>query len=65
MSEPVGEFVHNKKDFIGHGAFAVVFKGHHKKVTSTALRRRENFFDRSLSDAIRLWPSNFPSVIFF
>lgn len=31
MSEPVGEFVYNKKDFIGHGAFAVVFKGHHKK----------------------------------
>ena len=32
MAEQVGEFVYNKKDLIGHGAFAVVFKGHHKKV---------------------------------
>jgi len=33
MAENVGEFVYNKKDLIGHGAFAVVFKGHHRKVT--------------------------------
>lgn len=32
MAEQVGEFVYKKKDLIGHGAFAVVFKGHHKKV---------------------------------
>lgn len=32
MGEHVGEFVYNKKDLIGHGAFAVVFKGHHRKV---------------------------------
>lgn len=31
MTEHVGEFVYNKKDLIGHGAFAVVFKGHHRK----------------------------------
>ncbi|KAJ7387640.1 Serine/threonine-protein kinase ulk2 [Desmophyllum pertusum] len=31
MGEHVGEFVYNKKDLIGHGAFAVVFKGHHRK----------------------------------
>lgn len=32
MAEHVGEFVYSKKDLIGHGAFAVVFKGHHRKV---------------------------------
>lgn len=31
MAEQVGEFVYRKKDLIGHGAFAVVFKGHHRK----------------------------------
>jgi NhaP-type Na+/H+ or K+/H+ antiporter len=30
--ESVGEFEYNAKDLIGHGAFAVVFKGRHKKV---------------------------------
>lgn len=32
--ESVGEFEYNAKDLIGHGAFAVVFKGRHKKVGS-------------------------------
>ena len=40
MAENVGEFVYNKKDLIGHGAFAVVFKGHHRKVTSTSILER-------------------------
>lgn len=30
--EIVGDFEYNAKDLIGHGAFAVVFKGRHKKV---------------------------------
>ena len=30
--EGVGEFEYNTKDLIGHGAFAVVFKGRRKKV---------------------------------
>ena len=30
--ESVGEYEYSKKDLIGHGAFAVVFKGRHKKV---------------------------------
>jgi len=30
--EPVGEFEYSKKDLIGHGAFAVVFKGRYRKV---------------------------------
>ena len=30
--ESVGEYEYSKKDLIGHGAFAVVFKGRVKKV---------------------------------
>lgn len=30
--ETVGKFEFNRKDLIGHGAFAVVFKGRYKKV---------------------------------
>lgn len=29
--EVVGDFEYNRKDLIGHGAFAVVFKGRHRK----------------------------------
>ncbi|XP_066997912.1 serine/threonine-protein kinase unc-51 isoform X2 [Anabrus simplex] len=32
--EIVGDFEYNSKDLIGHGAFAVVFKGRHRKNTS-------------------------------
>ncbi|TRY83674.1 hypothetical protein DNTS_027966, partial [Danionella cerebrum] len=31
--EAVGDFEYSRKDLIGHGAFAVVFKGRHKKKT--------------------------------
>ena len=31
--EPIGDFEYSKKDLIGHGAFAVVFKGRHRKVS--------------------------------
>ncbi|KAI8507255.1 Serine/threonine-protein kinase ulk2 [Branchiostoma belcheri] len=31
MAESVGEFEYHKKDLIGHGAFAIVFKGRRKK----------------------------------
>lgn len=31
--ETVGDFEYSRKDLIGHGAFAVVFKGRHKKVS--------------------------------
>jgi len=30
--ENVGNFDFNKKDLIGHGAFAVVFRGRHREV---------------------------------
>lgn len=30
--EEVGEFCYNKKDLIGHGAFAVVYKGRYRAV---------------------------------
>lgn len=33
--ESVGEFEFNRKDLIGHGSFAVVFKGRHKEVIFT------------------------------
>lgn len=61
--ETVGEFEYNAKDLIGHGAFAVVFKGRNKKAGhfSTNLHRfnvnlfefylggprKLNLFDRS------------------
>ncbi|XP_071447050.1 serine/threonine-protein kinase unc-51 isoform X5 [Hetaerina americana] len=32
--EVVGDFEYNTKDLIGHGAFAVVFKGRHRKKTN-------------------------------
>lgn len=49
--EVVGEYEYSKKDLIGHGAFAVVFKGRLRKVTYLKLlnysmseqRNRENF----------------------
>lgn len=28
----VGDYEYNTRDLIGHGAFAVVFKGRHRKV---------------------------------
>lgn len=34
MTETVGDYQFNKKDLIGHGAFAVVFKGQHQRLTA-------------------------------
>lgn len=34
MTEIVGDYQFNRKDLIGHGAFAVVFKGRHKQQTN-------------------------------
>lgn len=34
--ESVGEFEFRREDLIGHGAFAVVFKGRHNEVTRTS-----------------------------
>lgn len=45
--ESVGDFEYNPKELIGHGAFAVVFRGRHKKVNDGGVglhflfRRRE------------------------
>jgi hypothetical protein len=33
MTEGIGDYEYNSKDLIGHGAFAVVFKGRNKKVS--------------------------------
>jgi len=35
--EAVGSFEFNKKDLIGHGAFAVVFRGRHRDVRLVVL----------------------------
>lgn len=35
--ETVGDFEYSRKDLVGHGAFAVVFKGRHRKVTERLL----------------------------
>lgn len=32
--EIVGDYEYNSKDLIGHGAFAVVFKGRHRAVSN-------------------------------
>ena len=37
MMEVVGEYEYNRKDLIGHGAFAVVFKGRNRKVKDNAI----------------------------
>ena len=42
MSEVVGDFFYKKKDLIGHGAFAVVFKGRHRKVRRSFAQMKEN-----------------------
>lgn len=34
IMELVGNFEYNSKDLIGHGAFAVVFKGRHREVSN-------------------------------
>lgn len=35
--ETVGDFEYSRKDLVGHGAFAVVFKGRHRKVNTCAV----------------------------
>lgn len=36
--ETIGDYEYNSKDLIGHGAFAVVFKGRHRKGSSNVSR---------------------------
>jgi hypothetical protein len=45
MMEVVGDYEYSKKDLIGHGAFAVVFKGRLRKVSisETIFNKRKNF----------------------
>ena len=44
--ENIGDFQYDKKDLIGHGAFAVVFKGRSFKVSRIKLHAVCNWFDR-------------------
>lgn len=41
--ETVGKFEFSRKDLIGHGAFAVVFKGRHREVSITPLQVYNTF----------------------
>jgi serine/threonine-protein kinase ULK/ATG1 len=43
--EIVGDFEYNPKELIGHGAFAVVFRGRHKKVIEVDIRFSSFFLD--------------------
>lgn len=42
--ETVGKFEFSRKDLIGHGAFAVVFKGRHREVSITTLQVYNTFY---------------------
>lgn len=35
--EVVGDFEYSKRDLVGHGAFAVVFRGRHRQVSASRL----------------------------
>lgn len=45
----VGDYEYSSKDMLGHGAFAVVYKGRHRKVN-----KMHNFFLFSLFNVILL-----------
>ncbi|XP_067127640.1 serine/threonine-protein kinase unc-51-like isoform X2 [Centruroides vittatus] len=51
--ESVGEFEYNTKDLIGHGAFAVVFKGRHKTKTDLVVAIK-NITKKNLSKSQNL-----------
>ncbi|KAG9340491.1 hypothetical protein JZ751_021310 [Albula glossodonta] len=38
--ETVGDFEYSRKDLVGHGAFAVVFKGRHRKVAIKSINKK-------------------------
>lgn len=40
----VGDYEYNTRDLIGHGAFAVVFKGRHRKVRHNSTQTNVSFF---------------------
>ena len=41
--ESVGVYEYNSKDLIGHGAFAVVYRGRLKMVSKTVKRTQQQF----------------------
>ncbi|CAD7081347.1 unnamed protein product [Hermetia illucens] len=56
--EIVGDYEYNNKDLIGHGAFAVVFKGRHRKksnfpvaiksITKKSLAKSQNLLGKEI-----------------
>lgn len=61
--EIVGDFEYNPKELIGHGAFAVVFRGRHKKVNfknaNFLLKQRKKNWFLKVSDVVieNIWGS--------
>lgn len=49
MTERFDGFEYSTKDVIGHGAFAIVYKGKYSDVSSTT-RRRLYLFDRPINE---------------
>jgi hypothetical protein len=54
--DSIGNFEYNKKDLIGHGAFAIVYKGRQKAVCKF-------FFNLVLKNDIFLLQFNFLRII--
>lgn len=47
--EVVGDYEYNTKDLIGHGAFAVVYKGTHRKVSALSTTTTINSSSKSIN----------------
>lgn len=48
----VGDYEYNTRDLIGHGAFAVVFKGRHRKVIHLVITFHSfSHFNQSINNA--------------
>lgn len=71
--ETVGEYEYNTKDLIGHGAFAVVFKGRHKKetyrtvaiksITKKSLAKSQNLLGKEIKILKELTELNHENVV--
>ncbi|KAK4873703.1 hypothetical protein RN001_013063 [Aquatica leii] len=71
--ETVGDYEYNSKDLIGHGAFAVVFKGRHRKeptktvaiksITKKSLAKSQNLLGKEIKILKELTELNHENVV--